>query len=344
MNITINGKKYTAEPSEAIYEVCKKNGIDIPTLCSSKEVQEGVCRVCVVEIGGKLVTSCNTRAQEGMEVITESEKISKARRINLELLWSDHAGKCVTCKKNRMCELQELTEKYEIENFHFVPRHDEMTSAEELDLVKDNWSRVVVENENPCISRNSEFCVECRRCINICPEKAFGFNYRAGETVVGTPYEEVLDCSFCGECARVCPSAALTDQNDFGRITDDLDNLQFFSVAILDFDMKEKILKQARNINSEENLEKLFFSLGFEKTVILSKKDQNKEDAIVKKIKTDYAKKEKMNSKNIRTFLISSKVNKKAEKNKYLDYVLSEREIARLLRDKDKVTEGKIKK
>jgi len=342
MNIKINGKKYTVSPGEMIYETCKRNGIDIPTLCSSKETQEGVCRVCVVEIAGKLVTSCNTKIQEGMEIITESEKISKARRINLELLWSDHAGKCATCEKNRVCDLQDLAEKYKIENFHFVPRKGEMTNKEELDLIKDNWSRVVVEKKNPCISRNSEFCIECRRCIDVCPEKALGFNYRAGNVIVGTPYEEVLNCSFCGECVRVCPTASLTDKNDFGRIMNVLDDLQKFSVAILDFDMQEKILRQIRSITPEKNLEKLFFSLGFEKFMVLSKKDKDKEDMKIEEIKTDYAKSEKISPKSIRTFFVSSKIKKKAEKNKYLDYVLSEREVARLLRDKKKTVKGKI--
>jgi NADH dehydrogenase/NADH:ubiquinone oxidoreductase subunit G len=292
----------------------------------------------------KLVTSCTTKVCEGLEVLTESEKVQKARRINLELLWADHAGKCVTCKKNRMCELQKLAEEYKIENFHFVPRRGEMTSKEELNLVHDNWSRVVVENENPCISRNSEFCVECRRCINICPEKKFGFNNRAGDVVVGTPYEKVLDCSFCGECVRACPTAALTDQNDFSRIVNDLDDLKKFSVAVFDFGVLDQIKAQIKNITPEQNLEKSFFDLGFERIINLKEKELGREDEVIQEIKTEYAKKEKINPKNIRTFFISSKINRKKNKNEYLDYILSEREVARLIRDKAKIAGGKIKR
>jgi NADH dehydrogenase/NADH:ubiquinone oxidoreductase subunit G len=329
MEIKINGKNYEASEGEYIYAVCKRNGIKIPTLCSSrsealrdssKDHHEGVCRICVVEIGGKLITSCNTKIMDGMEISTESENIEKARRINLELLWSDHAGKCAMCKKNRMCKLQELAEDYKIENFHFVPRKGEMTGKEELDLVRDNWSRVVVENENPCVSRNSEFCVECRRCIDICPKKKFGFNHRGGDVVVGTPYEEVLDCSFCGKCLEVCPVAALTDKNDYTKITRDLGDIKKFSIAVVDFDMEEKILS----------------ALGFERIIKMEKGDRGKEDEIFEKIKTDEARKDRINPEDIVIFFISSKIAKKAKKNKFLDYILSEREVAMLARDRKK--------
>jgi len=99
MQIKINNKKYKTENEETIFGVCARNKIKIPGLCGMKDFHEGVCRICVVECGGRLMTSCNTEIREGMEIITESENISRARRINLELLWADHAGKCATCKK-----------------------------------------------------------------------------------------------------------------------------------------------------------------------------------------------------------------------------------------------------
>lgn len=333
MQIKINNKIYEAKESETVLDVCKREGIRIPTLCAFEGLKrEAVCRLCLVEINGKLTTSCVAKITNGLEIITESDKIEKARRINLELLWSDHAGKCATCKKNKMCELQNLAEEYKIENFHFVPRKGEMTSREELDLVRDNWSRVVVENENPCVSRNSEFCVECRRCINICPEKKIGFNHRGGDVVVGTPYEEVLDCSFCGECVRACPVAALTDQNDFEEIIKKLGDLKIMAVAVIDFGMEEKIKKLLEKINPEKDPNKLLSQLGFEKIINLSEKDSAEEK--IKSVKTDFAKKEKINPERITVFFISSKIDKKAFPCEGLDYVLSEREIARLARDK----------
>ncbi len=343
MQIKINNKKYAAKAGETIFQVCMREGIKIPTLCGAKYSHVGLCRICVVECAGRLITSCNTKVQKDMDLVSENEKISKSRRINLELLWADHAGKCATCKKNRMCDLQKLAQEYGIENFHFVPRRGEMTNREEQALLRDNWSRVVVENENPCISRNSEFCVECRRCINICPEKKFGFNHRAGDVVVGTAYEKVLDCGFCGECVVACPVAALTDQNDYAKIIESLDDLKKFSVAIVDFGMSEKIKEHLMKVTTEQNLEKIFFDLGFEKIIELGEKDANREDEIIEKIKTDYARAQKIDPKNICTFFISSKIHKKAKKSEYLDYVLSEREVARIARDKEKIVSGKMK-
>ena len=344
MQIKINNKEYAVKIGETILQVCLRNGIKIPTLCGTDFSHEGLCRICVVESDKRLITSCNTKVSKDMDIMTESENISKARRINLELLWADHAGKCATCKKNKMCELQKLAEEYKIENFHFVPRRGEITDSEEQKLLKDNWLRVVAENENPCISRNSELCVECRRCINICPEHRFGFNYRAGDVVVGTPYEKVLDCSFCGKCIEVCPVAALTDKNDYAKIIEDLDDLKKFSVAVVDLDVREKIQEKLKSISPEKDLDKFFFELGFEKVINLEEKNCDREDEIIAQIKTDYAEKEKIDPKHICTFFISSKIYKKAQKNEYLDYVLSEREVVRLVRDKGKMVAGKIKR
>ena len=273
MEIKINQKIYEAQEGEAILDVCRRENIPIPTLCAhGKLKKEAVCRLCLVEINltDKLVPSCVFQVCEKLEVTTESEKIKKAREINMELLWSDHAGKCVKCKRNRHCELQSLAEEYKIDNFHFVPRREDMTNIEESDLLEDNRTRVVVENENPVIARTTEFCVECRRCINICPVKSYGFNNRAGDVVVGTPYEKVLDCIFCGACVKHCPTAALTDKNDLEEIEKKLNDINILAVAIID----PAILESAGNefgsgSISPEKLAGILQGLGFEKVFML---------------------------------------------------------------------------
>jgi iron only hydrogenase large subunit-like protein len=274
MIIKINNKDYQAELGETVLDVCKREGIRIPTLCAhGKLKREAVCRLCLVETNktaDRLVTSCTTRVCEGLEVTTESERIKKAREINMELLWSDHAGKCATCKKNRRCELQILAEEYKIENFHFIPRKGSVTDAEERDLLRDNKSRVVVDDKNPVIHRTTEFCIECRRCINICPVKAYGFNHRAGDVVVGTPYNETLDCLFCGACVKHCPTGALTDQNDLDKIMEKLDDLKIMAVAILDPAILESVKYEFDSIKGEEQVIGLLRSVGFEKVFSLS--------------------------------------------------------------------------
>jgi NADH dehydrogenase/NADH:ubiquinone oxidoreductase subunit G len=379
MKIKINSKEYEAQDGETIFQVCMRNGIKIPTLCGTKNSHEGVCRICVVENGGRLTTSCNTKVCEGMDIVTESENISKARRINLELLWADHAGKCVTCKKNQRCELQNLATSQKIENFHFIPRKEELTDAENLDLLKDNRTRVVVDEANACISRTTELCVECRRCINICPTKEFSFNHRAGDAVVGTPYEKPLDCIFCGQCVKNCPTGALTDKNDLAEIIGQLDDLKKMAVALVDPAIMESIAFEQKEIDSQGKLIAILQSLGFEKVfdlgfgmeLVLEKmtkivKDSTRnnlmlshcpsfnlfiekyypqfrrnildashpDELMAEFIKTEYAKREKINPEDLVVISISPCVAKKKIKGENLDYVITVRELGRIIRQK----------
>lgn len=272
MKIKINGTEYEATLGEKILDVCRREGIKIPTLCAhGKLKREAACRLCLVETNksDKLVTSCTFPVCEGLKVSTESERIQKARKINMELLWSDHAGKCVTCRKNRRCELQRLAEEHKIENFHFVPRKGEITDSEEQELLKDNKIRVVVDDKNPAIFRTTEFCVECRRCINICPMRAYGFNHRSGDVVVGTPYNQTLDCLFCGACVKHCPTGALTDQNDLEQIVAGINDLKKMSVAIVDPAILESVLVEFPEVISPRKLVGLLKKLGFEKVFSL---------------------------------------------------------------------------
>lgn len=388
MEIKINGKKYQAQEKETILDVCRREGIGIPTLCAhGKLKREAVCRLCLVEINftDKLVPSCAFQVCDKLEVVTESEKIKKAREINLELLWSDHAGKCVKCKKNRACELQKLAEEHKIDNFHFVPRKEDLTPREELDLLKDNRIRVVVDDNNPAISRTTEFCVECRRCINICPVKSYGFNNRAGDVVVGTPYEEALDCIFCGACVKNCPTAAIVDKNDFNGMENKLNDLNTLAVAIIDPAVMESIGDEIPEIDSIEKMAGFLKFLGFERVfssgwgmekycrelfkelkndkIVISShcpainlfikkyhpklKEyvsgiKNPDESTAAFIKGEYAKKEKINPKNICVVSISSCVAKKAERSQKIDYILTVREIGRYVREK-KIDASSIK-
>lgn len=231
MQIKINNKSYNCEEGDTVLSVCKRNGIRIPTLCAHSDLlpSEGVCRMCLVETNQskRLVSSCTQKICEGLEVLTETNNVNRARKINLELLWADHAGKCARCRKNGRCELQDLAEVYDIDEFKFVPRQrragaNEITSQDELNLIKDNWSHTAVDEENPCVSRDSQYCIECRRCVLVCRDiqsiEALGVNYRSSKTNVGTPYEEPLDCIFCGQCSLVCPTAAITEKDDTEKL------------------------------------------------------------------------------------------------------------------------------
>lgn len=232
MQIKINDKLYNCEDGDSILAVCKKNGIPIPTLCAHPDLlpSEGVCRMCLVETNQSkcMVSSCTQKVCEGLEVLTETNNVNRARKINLELLWADHAGKCAGCKKNGRCELQNMAEIYDIDEFKFVPRRKELKSEDELDVLKDNWSHTVFDKKNSCLSRDSQYCIECRRCVRACRDmqtvEALGVNYRSSKTNVGTPYEIPLDCIFCGQCSVVCPTAAITEKDDTEKFEKSLAN------------------------------------------------------------------------------------------------------------------------
>ena len=126
MKIRINGKLYDADQNETVLSVCKRNGIHVPALCAHPDLlpSEGVCRMCLVETNQSkgLVPSCAQKVAEGLEVFSETENVRKARKINLELLWADHAGKCATCLKNGRCALQNLAIEMGIDEFKFAVR------------------------------------------------------------------------------------------------------------------------------------------------------------------------------------------------------------------------------
>lgn len=111
VNIKINGMSYEVAAGSTILEAAREAGIDIPTLCFLKDVNQiGACRMCMVEVKGakSLVAACVYPVNEGMEVFTNTPKVQKSRKMTLELLLSVHDRKCLSCKRSGTCELQKL--------------------------------------------------------------------------------------------------------------------------------------------------------------------------------------------------------------------------------------------
>jgi iron-only hydrogenase group A len=222
IQVKINNKIYKANEGETVLEVCRREGIRIPTLCYHSDLlpAEGVCRLCLVKTNKHkgLVTSCQTKAESFMEVITEDEDIEKARRYNLELLWADHYGRCNNCPRNGNCELQKLAKEYKIDVDDFIPNLSNFEKNEQLKLLKESLKNRVIDDKNPSIYRDSQYCIECRRCIKACKQIqaicAYEMNYRSIQTKVGTPHEEPLDCIYCGQCTLYCPTAAVTEKDN----------------------------------------------------------------------------------------------------------------------------------
>jgi iron-only hydrogenase group A len=242
LQIKIDNKIYDANGGETVLDVCRRNGIYIPTLCYHEDLllPEGLCRLCLVKTSkhGGLVTSCQTAVVDRMEVTSNDDEIEKARKINLELLWADHAGKCKDCARNGNCELQKLAKDMKVDIDDFIPNLSKFEKEEQLKLLKENLKNRVVDDKNPSIFRDNQYCVECRRCIKVCKEvqtiESYGMNYRSIETKVGTPAEIPLDCIFCGQCANVCPTAAITEKDQLSELEKALEDekkLKIFQFA-----------------------------------------------------------------------------------------------------------------
>src|SRR5579862_4335107 len=110
IELTIDGKKISVPDGTTVFDAARMNGIAIPTLCHQQnETPVGVCRVCVVEAGGRVLTaSCVRPAENGMKISTNSQKVVNARRTLVELLMSDHPSPCARQRQSNDCELETL--------------------------------------------------------------------------------------------------------------------------------------------------------------------------------------------------------------------------------------------
>ena len=122
VHITLNGMPYTVPDTYTILEAAREAGIKIPTLCFLKDLNEtGACRVCVVEVKGarSLVTACNMKVSEGMEIKTHSKRVLDARKMTVELLLANHRVECTTCERNHDCELKQLSNDLNCDTHRF---------------------------------------------------------------------------------------------------------------------------------------------------------------------------------------------------------------------------------
>ncbi len=210
VNIKINGMPFSVPNGITILEAARYAGIEIPTLCYLKEINQiGACRFCMVEVAGprgnRLVSSCVFPVNEGMEVFTNTQRVHDSRRTTLELLLSAHERKCLSCVRSGSCELQKLCLEYGVaDEGHFdgeKPYYELDTTA--THMVRDNNK-----------------CILCRRCVAACDNQAIsviGANARGFDTHIGSAFEKGLSdysCVECGQCIVNCPTGALYEKDD----------------------------------------------------------------------------------------------------------------------------------
>lgn len=213
VNLKIDGQKVSVPAGTTILEAAEYVGINIPHLCYLKDINDiGACRICLVEIVGmeKLVTSCNTPVEENMEILTNSPKVRTVRRVNLELILSDHDCKCVQCVKSGNCTLQSIANDMGI-----------------IDMPYRNTAELNRWNRNYPLIREASKCVKCMRCVQVCDKiqnlnvwDLCGSGYRTTVGVSKNMTLEEASCSLCGQCITHCPVGALRARDDRKTLRD----------------------------------------------------------------------------------------------------------------------------
>lgn len=230
VNIKIDGVSMQVPEGTTILEAARMANIKIPTLCYLKGINEiGACRMCVVEIKGAraLQAACVYPVAEGLDILTNSEKVRKARKVTLELILSNHDRQCLTCSRSENCELQSLAKDLNVTDIRFQeigekPYHH-------------------IDDMSASIVRNPDKCILCRRCVSVCKNVqtvgVIDTMERGFKTVVGCAFEKPLSetpCVNCGQCIAVCPTGALTEKseiNDVWKAIADPDKYVIFQTA-----------------------------------------------------------------------------------------------------------------
>lgn len=205
ITLEIDGQRVSATSGQTVLEVCRDNGIHIPTLCHDPRLAPyGGCRLCIVEVEGLrgLPAACTTHATDGMVVRTSTHDVEHARKMIVELLLSDHKVECLTCEKGGDCRLQDLAYRYDIRTTPFEGEKHQVNAI----------------GHDALIDRDLEKCIACGRCVRICGEvqgrSVYEHTGRGFDALPNTPFADPLSesgCEFCGQCVSTCPTGALSD-------------------------------------------------------------------------------------------------------------------------------------
>jgi formate dehydrogenase major subunit len=217
IQLTIDGRRIAVSAGTTIWDAARQLGIDIPVLCHDPRLAPvGVCRTCVVDVGGRvLAASCVRPCEEGMVVQTNSERVEKQRKMLTALLLADHPVPCDKEKTTGDCELEALGRRYGlISDFGF--RISDFGWENPQSAVRNPPSKDLT---SPVIAVDHRACILCDRCIRACDDvqsnEVIGRTGKGYAARIGFDLDVPMGrstCVSCGECAAACPTGALTNK------------------------------------------------------------------------------------------------------------------------------------
>lgn len=218
IKLKINGQEVEGKMGETIMSVALKNKINILGVCYCPDLKpESSCRLCLVSIVNRkgFFTSCNTKIEQGMEVITDSPEIEKIKRINFELIFLKHAQNCFSCRRKKYCKLLKIARVYG------------------FDLKSIKKTRLLEKYQfGPSIIFDPNKCINCNNCVQVCHNQGVGF--LETKKVDGfsrvTPSCNSKDCIYCGQCLSHCPSGAFEEVSSIPNVEQILADKQNYVV------------------------------------------------------------------------------------------------------------------